>query len=194
MRSLFACPSCSCHVREGERTCPHCDRPLVSSDGTTIRTAAAAVMGLATVMTYSAGGCTTIETSSGCGTTSYTQDCMTISAYATSPSGYAWSSSGCVPNEPTKKCHDCVMGGCGPPYVNTTLGGNCTTGVSSFSLYEDYYYCLCGPDLDSGACGANCSRTCAGVGQEDHQACESCFGAAIAGVCKALYAACDADK
>lgn len=72
MAFMYACPPCSCHVREGDRVCPHCEPSLVIHDATTARIAAAAVIGLATVLTYALGGCGGRSTSGTGGSTTAT--------------------------------------------------------------------------------------------------------------------------
>ena len=46
---LNACPDCACHVREGACTCPHCGATLKVCQRGAVTTAAAALMGLATL-------------------------------------------------------------------------------------------------------------------------------------------------
>lgn len=56
--SFVACPSCSCHVRAGERACPHCDAPIVvDSKGNAARTAGAMLLGLALGAGAAGAGC-----------------------------------------------------------------------------------------------------------------------------------------
>src|SRR5262249_39828454 len=48
---LVACPSCEQHVREVEAACPHCGAALRDSAGRLVRSASAALLGLAAVAT-----------------------------------------------------------------------------------------------------------------------------------------------
>jgi hypothetical protein len=210
MGSLYACPSCACHVRASERRCPHCDAPLGSGDGGGgAKSAAAALMGLATVMTYSAGGCgsnvTSATTSTGVSTSnsssmamqsssSFAMESSVFAAYAVAPSS---SVSGCMETgNGTEKCNDCVTKfDCGPANTNTTLFA-CNmspSGKSSLDLYTDMYDCLCGSDGKSGKCGNLCSKTCLGTGM-DAGTCMTCLGGALTGTCSAQYTACKADN
>ncbi len=206
MRPLFACPSCACHVRAGERRCPHCDAPLGPDNGTA-KSAAAALMGLATVMTYSAGGCgssvSSSSTSTGVATgsnvstssSSYTMNSSVFAAYAASPS----TGTGPCVEMGTDTCAKCVTAPypCGVPTSGNVKLKNCnnTPGNSSLDKYTSLYDCLCGIDGKTGACGAQCSKTCLGTGM-DAMGCAGCVSGAFASdmKCGGEYTACNTDK
>lgn len=80
--SFVACPSCSCHVRAGERVCPHCDGPIVvDSKGNAARTAGAVLLGLALGAVATGAGCANeieiVDGSGGAGATQSTTKAST---------------------------------------------------------------------------------------------------------------------
>ncbi len=95
---LSACPSCACHVRAAERSCPHCGASFARARCDR-RTAAAVMLGLSASVTFAVDGCGsdvsvpsggaggTGQTAQAGGDTSsiYTHDASTISTYGVAP-------------------------------------------------------------------------------------------------------------
>jgi hypothetical protein len=93
--SFFACPSCSCHVRAGERACPHCDAPIQADpSGGVARTAGSVLLGLALGSVALGSGCgNEIEVVSGTGGASSSSHATTKSSSSSSKVSSSVSSS-----------------------------------------------------------------------------------------------------
>ncbi len=61
-KTFLACPSCACHVKRTETTCPHCGGALRARAGFLPRTTAAIVLGLGAVSVAGAGAAACGET------------------------------------------------------------------------------------------------------------------------------------
>lgn len=86
--TLCACPSCGCHFRRGEPSCPHCDAEVDVTRGQIAPTAVALFLGLASVLPV-AGGCIDGDEGSGVGGYSYdfVGSNVTVSTYGTGGTG-----------------------------------------------------------------------------------------------------------